>query len=134
MSTAIKHDITLDQGATFQSIIYFTDVANNPMDLTGFTAYAQMKKWYTSVTSKNFTCSINTTAGSLTLSMAPTLTANITSGRYVYDVMMVDGSNNVTRAVEGQVFVTPGVSNATIETTPNTYNSNTDFVVVPLIG
>jgi len=134
MSTSIKHDITLDQGASFESVIYFTDDANNPMDLGGYTAFSQMKKWYTSATAKDFTCTINTESSAVNLTMDPALTSTISSGRYVYDVMMADASNNVTRAVEGQVFVTPGVSNTSIETTANTYNANVDFTVIPLIG
>jgi hypothetical protein len=134
MSESFKHDITIDQGATFQCVIRFVDNAGNPIDLTGFTAYSQLKRWYSSVTSKDFTCTVNTANSTVALGMAPALTSTISSGRYVYDVMMVDPLNNVTRSVEGQVFVTPGVSNSSIETTPNTYNANVNYVVVPLIG
>jgi hypothetical protein len=37
-------------------------------------------------------------------------TANISAGRYVYDVVIKDSSNNVTRVLEGIVNVLPQVT------------------------
>lgn len=129
---AQKQDLTIDQGTTFSIAIDLIDASNNPIPLTGFTGAAQMKKWYTSLTSTSFVVALNATAGSVTLSLTANATANIVHGRYVYDVDIIDFANNVTRVVEGVAIVTPGVTNLSIETTANTYNPNTDFVAVPL--
>lgn len=129
---AEKNDIVVEQGTTFSTAINLTDAANNPIPLTGYTGAAQMKKWYTSLNEITFTVVVNATAGSVTLSLPASVTSTIVHGRYVYDVDIIDASNNITRVVEGIAIVTPGVTNLTIETTANTYNPNTDFVVVPL--
>jgi hypothetical protein len=130
---AQKNDIVIDQGTTFSTIVNLVDAANNPINLTGFTAVAQMKKWYTSLTYTPFTTSINATAGSITLSLTANVTSNIIHGEYVYDVDVIDISNNVTRVVEGIATVTPGVTNMTVEDTANTY-SNNNFTTIPLDG
>jgi hypothetical protein len=129
---ATKNDLVIEQGTTFSTVINLVDEANNPIALAGYSAAAQMKRWYTSVTSTSFTTTINTIAGSVTLQLSPAVTMNLVHGRYVYDVDIIDAANNISRVVEGIVVVTPGVTNLTIETAPATYNPNTDFVAVPL--
>lgn len=131
---ATRTNLVIDQGTTFQHVLYITDAAGNPFNLNGFTAASQIKRTYSSLTSRNFTCTINAVAGTITLGLSPVQSANIVSGQYVYDVALVDASNNVTRAIEGIATVTPGVTNITIETTSVTYSGNTDFTVVPLAG
>ena len=46
----------------------------------------------------------------LTLTLTDVITAAMTSGRYVYDVLLTDGSGDKTRVLEGQAILTPGVS------------------------
>ena len=46
----------------------------------------------------------------ITLTLADTVTAALTSGRYVYDVLITDSSGDKTRILEGQATVTPSVS------------------------
>ena len=69
-----------------------------------------MRKHYTSLNpAGTFTVSANS-LGYVVLTMNAETTANITAGRYVYDVELVSPSNNVTRVFEGQVKVTPNVT------------------------
>jgi hypothetical protein len=42
--------------------------------------------------------------------MGSSLTSTLKPGRYVYDVVIVDGSGTKTRAVEGSVIVRGGVT------------------------
>ena len=44
------------------------------------------------------------------MTLADTVTAGMTSGRYVYDVLLTDSSGDKTRVLEGQAVLTPGVS------------------------
>lgn len=111
---AERADLCIDQGTTFNTTLTLSDQSGNPMDLTGYTAYSQMKKWYTSTANAtfNFTVTIPTpNTGVLNLSMSPAITSSLWAGRYVYDVDIVDSSNNVTRVIEGFVTLTPGVTN-----------------------
>ncbi len=104
---AVKLHLVLDQGSDFANTIVLKDKYGDPMDLTGFTANAVMRKWYTQVNSVPFTCSVNVAAGSVTLSMAANVSANIAPLRYVYDVELTASNGAVQRIREGIVTVTP---------------------------
>ena len=60
----------------------------------------------------NFNASIYDAAnGIIQLSANSATTANVPAGKLVYDVIIKDNiSNNVTRVVEGQIIVSPGVT------------------------
>jgi hypothetical protein len=109
---ATKANLMMDQGATFSVTINITDDNGLPLDLSGFTASSQMKKWYTSSNSVTFNTTINTQAGFIVLELDANLTSFIVPGRYVYDVDITDGIS-ITRVVEGLVYVSPGVTNIT---------------------
>ena len=53
-----------------------------------------------------FTCSHNGVGGQVTMSLTDTVTTALESGRYVYDLMVTDGSGSKSRIVEGQATVT----------------------------
>lgn len=106
---AIKANLIIDQGTDYSTTITLTDDQDNVVDLTGYTANAQMKKTYTSSNVVTFTTTITPLQGFVTLSLTDTQTANITPGRYVYDVILTVGSIT-TRIVEGIVTVTPRVT------------------------
>ena len=64
-----------------------------------------------SSTKTDFTASIaNALTGRLTISLSATQTNALAAGRYVYDVEITDAAGVVTRVVEGQVELTPGVT------------------------
>jgi hypothetical protein len=106
---AIKANLIVDQGADYSTTIMLTDVEDNQISLTGFTANAQMRKTYSSSNSVAFTVELNESLGEVVLSLSDTQTANIVAGRYVYDVFLT--SNNITsRIIEGIVTVTPRVT------------------------
>ena len=48
--------------------------------------------------------------GQVTLTLTDTVTTALSPGRYVYDLVVTDGSSISTRVVEGQAIVTPGVT------------------------
>jgi hypothetical protein len=105
---ATKANITIDQGTTFNTSVALTDDAGNALDLTGYTANSQIRRWYTSNTSTDFTITVSN--GSIALALSSNQTANLTYDRYVYDVLLKDTANTITRVVEGIVTVNPRVS------------------------
>lgn len=107
---AIKANLTIDQGSTFVSTLALTDSNDVPINLDLYTASAQMRKHYTSSNATSFSVTANGTTGVITLALSANSTANLVSGRYVYDVEIVDGSGSITRVVEGIVTVTPNVT------------------------
>ena len=88
-----------------------TDVDNNVLVLTGYSVAGQMRKSYDSATAINFTCAIqNAQLGQVAISLTATQTNAIAAGRYVYDVEITSGAGTVTRIIQGQIEVTPGVT------------------------
>jgi hypothetical protein len=107
---AIKANLQIDQGADFSTEIDVLDDANEPVNLTGYSGAAQMRKHYTSSTATAFNVAINAGDGTVTLSMNAATSANVTPGRYVYDCELTSSGNTVSRLVEGIVTVTPQVT------------------------
>ena len=108
---AALSNIYIDQGADFTTVISLTDSNNDALNLTGYSALAQIRKTYGSTTiAATFGTALTTTTGQLTLTLTDVITAAMTSGRYVYDVLLTDGSGDKTRVLEGQAILTPGVS------------------------
>lgn len=107
---ATKANIVIDQGTTFSTSISLTDENGDAIDLTGFTGRSQMRKHYTSSNSQSFTVTLNSSEGTVGLTLTSSQTANLVPGRYVYDVEVVSAANVVSRIVEGIVTVTPEVT------------------------
>lgn len=106
---AIKTNIVLDQGSDFLFTFDLVDDNDVPIDLTGFTGKAMMRKFYTSLKGHSFTVDV-TTDGEVTLSMDSRHTSCINAGRYVYDCELTSSDGQVSRIIEGIVTVTPRVS------------------------
>lgn len=108
---ATKANLVIDQGTTYSATLNLTDENGDPLNLSGFTANSQIRKWYTSSNSVAFTTSVNVSSGEITLSLTANQTSNLSSGRYVYDVEITETSTNaISRIVEGIVTVTPEVT------------------------
>jgi hypothetical protein len=106
---ATKANIVIDAGTTFSTDLNLTDQNGDPLNLTGYTANSQMRRWYTSSNSVTFTTSINASSGVVTLFLDANTTSTIWPGRYVYDVDINNGTT-ISRVVEGIVTVTPAVT------------------------
>ena len=108
---AIVSNLTVDQGSTFSASIDITDTEDNVLVLTGYTVAGQIRKTYDSSAAVNFTASVsNASTGEVTISLTPAQTNALVAGRYVYDVEITSAGGTVTRVIEGQLEVTPGVT------------------------
>jgi hypothetical protein len=108
---AIYSNITIDQGSDFQSEVTVEDTTGGVADLSGYTAYGQIRRSYKSLTATDFVCSIpNPVAGIIKITLTSTTTNSLKSGRYVYDIEIQSATGSKTRVIEGQVTVTPGVT------------------------
>jgi hypothetical protein len=110
--SAAYTELFLEQGTDFYTSITLDDVNGDPYDLTGVAAKGQIKKsYYSTNETSHFTIAINDPpTGVIALSLSSSNTANIAAGRYVYDVIIKDAANNVTRVLEGTVNVIPQVT------------------------
>lgn len=107
---AIKANLIIDQGVDYSTSITLTDDDGSIIDLTGYTAEAQLRKTYTSLSAVNFVVSITASLGVVTLSMTSNVSSNIVPGRFVYDVLLRNAQGIKSRIVEGIVTVTPRVT------------------------
>jgi hypothetical protein len=106
---ATKLNLFIDQGTDFSTTIEVADDAGDPIDLSTYTGRSQMRKHYTSTTYNSFTVAGNAN-GIITVSMNAATSANITGGRYVWDLELVSSGNVVSRIVEGIVTINPEVT------------------------
>lgn len=105
-------NLYIDQGSDYSTTITINDSAGSSLDLTSFTASAQIRKTYSSSTFIAFTVVFDTdrTSGKITLSLTNTQTAAMKSGLFVYDVLISDINSSKTRVVEGSVTISPMVT------------------------
>jgi hypothetical protein len=108
---AAYQDLYIEQGTTYSTSITLDDVYNDIFDLSGFTARAQMRASYFSANvTATFSTTINSGSGTITLELDAPITSNIAPGRYVFDTIIIDPSQNVTRILEGIAQVSPSVT------------------------
>jgi hypothetical protein len=106
---ATKLNLFIDQGTDFSTSIEVADEEGTPLNLTTYTGRSQMRKHYTSTTFNSFNVTGNAN-GVITISMNAATSANITGGRYVWDLELVSSGNVVSRIVEGIVTINPEVT------------------------
>ena len=103
-------NLTIDQGATFNSDVTVKDSNNNAFDLTGYTASAKMAKGFQSTkTRTTITCTVaaDATTGVITLSLTADQTSSLDDGRYVYDVEIALNDSTVEKVHYGIITVHP---------------------------
>ena len=106
------YDIVIDQGSDFAiEVAISEDGTVTPIET--HSARAQLRPSPTSSTkTADFTCTItNASQGKLKMSLTNSVTAGIASGKYYYDLELVNtSSGSVTRLLQGVARVTPEVT------------------------
>ena len=111
MSAVYVNNIIINTGTDFEQIFTLASSSgNSALDLTGYTGVAKLSKHPYSVNKVDFGVDfVVPTEGILEISLTQAQTAALKEGRYVYDVVLDDGSKK-TKVVEGMVFVRKGVT------------------------
>ena len=102
------YNITLQRRADYSVLLQFKDSNDAVINLTGYTAYAQV--WNEGRTTKYADFSIaytDRTNGQITISLTDTQTATFID-ELRYDVLLEDGSGNREYYLEGVIFVSQG--------------------------
>ena len=109
---AAYSEITIEQGANLTSTITVNDTQGDAVNLTTYSASSQLRKSYYSSSANTIAATITGNAnGQITLSMTAANTANLTPGRYVFDLIITNSvDNSVTRVIEGTAVVLPSVT------------------------
>ena len=108
-------NLYLEQGTSFSVSITLDDAYGEVYDLTDAAARSQIRKsYYSANATATFSTSVNSTTGTITLSLTSAQTANISAGRYLYDTIVdfpgIGGANTVIRVLEGTVDVVPRIT------------------------
>ena len=105
-------ELTIEQGANLTSTVTVNDSQGEAVNLTSYSASAQLRKSYYSSSANTLTATITGNAnGQITMSMTASNTAALTPGRYVYDLIITNSTDNSkTRVVEGTAIVLPSVT------------------------
>ena len=106
-------NIYIDAGADYTTTVTVSDSSGAALDLTGYTAAAQIRKTYeSSAATVAFTVAFVSprTTGQIEISLTGAQTGAIDSGRYVYDVLITSGASAKTRVVEGIATINPRVT------------------------
>lgn len=112
MAAVYVNNLVINAGSDFsQSFTLEGSETNSAFDLNNYTVAAQMRKWYGSSSSTNFTATITSPSeGTILITLTSTQTTSLKPGRYVYDVVITDDFGTKNRVIEGMVLVTEGVT------------------------
>jgi hypothetical protein len=104
-------NLTIEQGIDFEITITVRNKNNVPLNLLGYSAESEVRKHYSSTTSRPFTVTfVDRQNGRISLSMPHSVTQTLSEGRYVYDIILISSNQLRTRVIQGTVLVSPGVS------------------------
>ena len=112
MAVVYVSNLVINAGCDFSQTLNLEEIETNSIfDLTGYSVFAQMRKWSGSSTAINFT--VNTASasdGRIIITLTAQQTTNIKPGRYIYDVVTSDQYLGRNRVIEGMVLVREGVT------------------------
>ena len=109
---AIPLNLLFEKGTDFDATFNIqNEDSTTPLNLTGYTAEAKMKRSYYSSSSTDFTVTfVDRYNGVLQIGLPNATTSTLDPRRYVYDIVLTSPQSVKTRVIEGIVEVTPGVT------------------------
>jgi hypothetical protein len=105
-------NLFINQGADFSTTVTINGSDGSALDLTDYSAIAQIRKSFdsSSYTSMGISFNGDRTTGKIDISLTNSQTSSLEWGRYVWDLLITDGGGDKTRVVEGVAVVSPSVS------------------------
>lgn len=105
-------NISADQGASFYTTLEVENMKGDPLDLSNYQLYGQIRRTYKSDVAENFIITVtDPTSGIIAIELTDEQTSGMKSGRYVYDVYGVDGNLEKTiKLLEGIFELIPSVT------------------------
>lgn len=107
-----NYDLTIYEGDAVKFTVSVKDAANAAVNLTGYTAKAQLKTSFTDASPVEFVCTITTpTDGVVSVYLAPATTATLIAGEsYIWDFQLTEPGGDVRTYLAGDVTVIPEVT------------------------
>lgn len=104
-------ELYIDQGSTFQYVVTLANPAGGSFDLTSYTARAQLRRSYKSVSAVDFTISYpDRPGGKIQIYLTDEQTRALKLGNYVFDIIIESSTGEIYRVIEGIAFISPGVT------------------------
>ena len=120
MAVVYVNNITVDTGEDFDQDFDLLETGGATIDLTNYTAKAQIRKHPESSTSISFTIGFpDRSNGKISLSIPSWTTSKLKPGRYVYDVLVTKPGGTKEVVLEGSVLARAGISTGCAFSLPN---------------
>ena len=98
------YNIYLDQGVDYSIVVNIFDNNDTPLQTTENSFFSSARKVYSS--KKAFDLDVYSHVdGAMTISVPSSVSKDVVPGKYSYDILMIDPSNNTTKILEGLVHV-----------------------------
>ena len=111
MSAVYTHNIDIDCGADYVQEYDMFEVGGAVVDLSNYTAKAQIRKHRDSATAVSFTIGfVDRLAGKIKLSIPSWTTSKLKPGRYLYDIQFTKPNGEVAVVLEGFARARAGIS------------------------
>lgn len=113
MAVAEINSLTIDKGVDFEATFNVLSPDDSPFSLNGYTGISKIRKYPNSPTSHNFKVEVTVATGEVKISMASTVTSQLTSGRNYFDVILnrsIHGNTSVFKAIQGTIIVSDTAS------------------------
>lgn len=106
-----RWDIEIYQGDTFAFALQFKDASNALINVTGWTALAQIKNSDgTPATTPAFATTVGGADGKITIKLTDVQSNDLAAGEYMYDVQVTDSAGNKRTYIGGRITVTEDIS------------------------
>lgn len=106
-------DLYIDQGTDYTNQIALNDANGHAYNLVGFSVSSAAKNsYYNANAAFIFTASVyDPINGIIQLSANSAVTANVSAmQKLIYDVIVTDSAGLISRVLEGNIFISPGVT------------------------
>jgi hypothetical protein len=106
MSAVVSVNLVIHKGTDFEAEFNLTEDNGMPLDLTGYTGSAKIRKHPTAKKYNTFMVNfVDRVGGKVKISMGSSITPNLSPGRNCYDLFLTDRIGKVIKVVEGNVIV-----------------------------
>ena len=113
MTITYTSNLVIYTGTDFeQTFVLEDDLTDLPLNLTGYSGCAQLKRYESSSKTSDFVITFpnDRTTGRVIVSIAATVSSTIKPGKYFYDILLNSPTGTITRVVEGTVLVKKSVT------------------------
>lgn len=110
MASVSAVNLVIQKGTYFEETFSLSAEDSSGLNLTNQIATAKLRKHPTAGIAYTFSTTVTVSDSTVKISMQPSITANLPSGRCVYDIILTSSNGNISKVVEGNILVQETVS------------------------